>query len=49
MVDRDQVDEALDYERAAGLVVDVLLEDKAEIRAVLDRRTDLDDIFGNLQ
>ena len=44
MVDRDQVDEALDHQRAAGLVVDVLLEDEAEIRAGLDGRADLDDI-----
>ena len=44
MVDRDQVDEALDHERAAGLVVDVLLEDEAEIRAGLDGRAHLDDI-----
>ena len=44
MVDRDQVDEALDHQRAAGLVVDVLLEDKTEIRARLDGRADLDDV-----
>ena len=44
MVDRDQVDEALDHQRAAGLVVDVLLEDEAEIRAGLDGRADLDDV-----
>jgi hypothetical protein len=45
VVDRDQVDEALDHERAAALVVDVLLEDEAEVRARLDGRTDLDDVF----
>ena len=44
MVDGDQVDEALDHERTAALVVDVLLEDEAEIRAGLDGRADLDDI-----
>ena len=44
MVDRDQVDEALDHQRAATLVVDVLLEDEAEVGAGLDGRADLDDI-----
>ena len=44
MVDRNQVDEALDHQRAAGLVVDILLEHEAEVGAGLDGRADLDDI-----
>ena len=44
VVDRDQVDEALDHQRAAALVVDILLEYEAEVRAGLDGRADLDDI-----
>lgn len=44
MVDRDQLDKALDHQRAAALVVDILLEDEAEVGAGLDGRTDLDDV-----
>ena len=44
VVDRDQMDEALDHGRVAGLVVDILLEDEAEIRAGLDGPAHLDDV-----
>ena len=45
MVYGNQVDEARDHQRTAGLVVDVLLEDEAEVGVGLDGRADLDGIF----
>ena len=43
------MDEALDHQRAAALVVDVLLEDEAAVGAGLDGRAHLDYTCWNLR